>query len=291
MIKVLSYNDANPELVELQISSFRKHMKEEVEFIMFNCEEGISKTPEESRKVAAICRSMGVKVIEIPRDSEIETIRDTLYSYGEHTLFGGGSRFVRGVGGDTPNYMLQWIWQRFICKETEPICLVHSDVFLMEPIKLTDYLQDYDLCSVFNYWDPNLTGLWEPFLLANPSKLPEPETVIWWPSIVEGTWTDTGGATYYYLKAHPEIKILKIHQSGCEDDSALDFHPARYQFFCPGAGKDFQEARQAGAPCVLHYQSGSKWCTDMENSWHMTKAQSDEYHEKKRAWARRLIGI
>src|SRR5271156_2185753 len=205
MIKILSYNDANPELVEMQVASFRKHLQEDFEFIMFNCNDQISKTPKESREVAEICRSLSVPVIEIPRDAEIENKRDSKYAYNESKLFGDDGRVVKGVGGGTPNYMLQWIWERFICKETEPICLIHSDLFLIEPIRLTDYLEDYDLCSVLNHWVPSLTGLWEPFLIANPSKLPSPETITWWPSIVEGSWTDTGGATFYYLREHPEL--------------------------------------------------------------------------------------
>jgi hypothetical protein len=189
--------------------------------------------------------------------------------------------------------MLQWIWERVICKEVEPICLIHSDVFLIEPIRLTDYLKEYELCSVLNNWVPDLTGLWEPFLLANPSKLPEPETLIWWPSRVEDQWTDTGGRTHYYLKAHPEVKLLSIDQRGYDDDINLDFHPARYQLFNPGnkGNADWWKNGHTSTPSVLHYQSGSKWCTDMESSWNFSKEKSDEYHAKKRDWARKLIGL
>lgn len=302
-MKIFTANDCSPEFVELQVRSFQKYLTEPFEFIVFVCDQSISKTPEKAKQVAALCRSLGVEVREIPRDKEIEDYWLSLAP--GYTLFAPDGRFCRGIGGDTFNYMLQWMWQRAFPKEQGTICFCHSDVFPIEPINLSEYLDGYSLAAVMQQKENKqplyrggvlvgtgrpkeydsetphelLTYMWEAFLLLKPQELPEMESVKWWPTHVEGLWTDTGGPTHYWFKKHPEIKLHEIGQSGCHDDANVDFHPARYSYF------HFGEKR------IFHYYSGSRWCTDMGEYWKFTKEQSDEYHAKKMAWTRKLIGL
>ncbi len=201
--------------------------------------------------------------------------------------------------------MLQWAWTRYFPLQQEQICFCHSDVFLIEPIRLSDYLVDHSLCAPLSHKETGkaprrdgvqigtgaqgehdlttshstITYLWEAFMLADLSKLPDLTTLDWWPSVVEGVWTDTGGRTHYYLKAHPEVKVLEIGQSGCHDDPEVDFHPSRYSFFHLGDKK------------ILHYYSGSRWCTNMGTYWNFSPQQSEDYHTRKLEWTRRMIGL
>lgn len=302
-MKVLVCNDCSPEFVELQFRSFEKYLQEPLEFIVFNCEREISKTPEKATLVADVCHSLGIQDVNIPRDKEIE---DYWLSIAPgYRLFGSDGRFERGVGGDTFNYMLQWVWQRYLPNEKGTVCFCHSDVFLIEPIRLSDYAQDYSLCAVLQHKlshqqltrsgkpvyaaNPSefdaasehepLTYPWEAFMLVKPEELPGMETMKWWPMMVEGTWTDTGGPTHYYFKAHPEIKLFDIPQSGCHDDPATDFHPSRYSFF------------HLGDKRILHYYSGSRWCTNMQLYWGFNQQQSDDYHARKLEWAKRMVNL
>jgi hypothetical protein len=295
MLKVFTANDCSPEFVEMQVASFRKYLMEDFEFIVYVCDQQISKTPEKAKQVMEVCRSLGVEVREIPRDREIEEYYN--HAAPGYTLFDSAGMLCRGIGGDTFNYMLQWMWMRAFPKEQGPICFCHSDVFLIDPIHFTRYLEHYSLCAVMQRKEskspltrsgiPVIDGKpdaydsttlhetliypWEAFMLLKSQELPEMETMKWWPSFVEGVWTDTGGYTHYYFKAHPEIKIYDVAQSGCHDDPSVDFHPSRYAFF--------------------HYYSGSRWCTNRSDYWHFTPEQSEEYHAKKLAWTRKLIGL
>lgn len=259
-------------------------MQEEFEFIVFNTE-ALSADPVEAKKVTEACRALAIPTIEVMRDQAIEMNWIRRANLG-NMLFRRNGRFMIGKGGYAFNYMLQWAWEKVISKQTGPIAFVHTDVFLIEPIKLTDYLKDYDLRCVINH-QPNrkhpeegeISYMWEALLLANMPKMPNADSMVWFPDTVEGSWTDTGGPTHYYMKAHPEVRILPTPQTGVEDDPAVDFHPARYQYF------HLDDKR------VFHYQSGSKWCTDMNQYWNFTKERSDEYHAKKLAWTRRLVGL
>ena len=84
------------------------------------------------------------------------------------------------------NYSLQWAWEKVITKEQGPICFCHSDIFLMEPINLSNYLLDKPLCFL-----PlsELSYIWEAMLLADIPKLPLPETMLWFPGVVKGSGT------------------------------------------------------------------------------------------------------
>lgn len=302
-MKVFTCNDCSPEFVELQFRSFEKYLQEPLEFIVFNCEREISKTPEKATLVADMCHSLGIQDINIPRDREIE---DYWLSIAPgYQLFNSDGRFCRGVGGDTFNYMLQWVWQRYLPHEKGTICFLHSDVFLIEPINLSEFAEGYSLCSVLQhklshqqltrsgqpvhagnqlYFDSTtehepLMYPWEAFMLIKPEELPGMETMKWWPMLVEGTWTDTGGPTHHYFKSHPEIKLRDIGQSGEHDDPNVDFHPSRYSFFHLGEKK------------ILHYYSGSRWCTNMPLYWNFTAEQAEDYHARKLAWAKRMVGL
>ena len=289
MIKIYQVNDINPELLETQLASFQKYLREDFEFIVVGNEDMSPDSPDLllAKQVREKCAELGIRTIKTMWDTEIENAWQKNASLHEY-LFGNERRFRRGKGGDMFNYTLQWVWQRLMAREKGPVAFIHTDIFLVEPIKLTDYLVDQPLCCVVqsepntNHPEkPRLYHFWEALLLADPKRLPQPETMCWFPARVEGTWMDTGASTYHYWQAHPDLKMYDIPQYGCIDDPDVDFHPARYQWFHLGDKK------------VLHYQSGSKWCTDMsyDGCWKFTKEQSDEYHARKLAWARRLIGL
>jgi hypothetical protein len=274
MIKIYQINDSNPEFIELQLFSFKKHLQEDFEFIIFN-NEAFAKVQKKSKEVTDLCRSLSIRIIEPQKDQIIEAA----YVKNREPVFNISGRYTRSDVGF--NYALQWAWEKVISKEQGPICFLHSDVFLMEPVKLTDYLQEYTLCFYTrNAEDGTIPQIWEAFFLANMSKMPNPETIVWFPSFVEGQWTDTGGPTYYWLRDHPDTKRFSIPTVvDLFDDLDLDFHPSRYQIFGLPDGKK-----------VLHYFSGSRWCTDWPHYWNFSKEKSEDYHAKKLAWARKMVG-
>ena len=302
MIKIFTANDCTPEFVEVQLASFKKHMLEDFELVLLNCDERISKTPYQCRRIRDICRDLGIQMIEITRDTDIEKDwnRRAAAVYGAtYHLFGSDGRFERGVGGDSFNYMFQWSWKHVLTQQQGPICFMHSDVFAIEPIKLTDYLEGFDIASTVNRKSATdnhgeLFYLWEALFLANMPLPDDARSIWWWPGVVEGEWTDTGGQTHYWLKSHPEIRVREIEQSGYDDDPALDFHPARYRLM----HLDAMERRKACLVCtedkrMLHAFSGSGWFTDtrLSGGISLTADQSREYHHRKLNWIKRMIGI
>jgi len=278
MIKIYTINDCSPEFVPVQLAALRKYLQEDFQYIVCNSHEGLALKPDKAKEVNEVCSNLGIPVVEIQEDVDV--------CVSNYNLTGGspllGGRYLQvGIAG---NYMLQWVWSKIIVKEKGFVAFLHSDVFPVEPIKFTDYLKEHVLCSVLSRKESaKLLFLWEPLLLLDMDRLPEPDSILWWPSMVEGVWTDTGGQTHYYLQKHPEINPLEIWTAGeRDDDPPRNFEPARYQYFYVGFG----------GPRLLHYQSGSRWCTDtaLSGGLSMTREQSDEYHSRKLAWAKGIIG-
>jgi hypothetical protein len=270
--------------------SFKKHLKEDFTITVCNSE-SMARDPRKCKEVNEVCRSLGIEVVNAERDRDIEEYRNCNFTYGSPEPFFTDGRFH--TPGNAGNYLMQWSWEKIASKADGLICYCHSDVFLIEPIKFSDYLKDYQIASVMpgksaNDRHPEIKYLWEPLLLADIPKLLNPETMVWWPSRVEDEWLDTGGRTYYYLKAHPEVKVLELGQSSgingdvLDDDdlnSDADFHPTRYRFI------HFPDKR------VFHYLSGTRWCTDSEHGWNWGKDKADEYHRRKLNWTKKLIGL
>ena len=288
MIKIFTVNSTCPQFVELQLTSFKKNLQEDFEYVVFNGE-ALNMDPEIGKEVSKICRSLSVRVVEIQRDQDLEA-RWSKISWGSK-LFNDKGRFKEdaNVSSSCADYMQYWAWEKVISKEQGSILFTHSDMFLTEPIKLTDYLKEYPLCFVprIGYPLPGvkldpIIHMGEDFVLADISRLPSPETMNWFPALetVEGRVTIFGGCTYYWLHAHPEIKWLEIPVVDSNfDDPTVNFHPARYQFL------------KLGDKRILHYLSGSqvpcrKTATGHE---HVSIQEANEYHKKKMAWARQVI--
>ena len=284
MIKIFSCNGICPQFIELQLDSFQKYLQEDFEYIIFNSKL-IDRNPEKAEEVSKVCNSRHIQVVEVPRDRNTEMLRlKTDSNAGK--LFDENDKIIAAYSSATADYMFQWAWEKVISKEQGSICWLHSDVFLTELIKFTDCLQESPL-----YFNPRryafggdeITCLGEDFVLADMSKLPAPETMNWFSGTIKGRPTVAGGFTYYWLQAHPEVKWLELPIVDSNfDDANVDFHPSRYQFFVLGGKR------------MLHYLSGAQVpCRPIKGGGHQdfSIAEAAEYHKKKLAWAKRVIGI
>jgi hypothetical protein len=169
----------------------------------------------------------------------------------------------------TGSYACVYVWEKYISKEKGPICLIHPDVFFDRPVKLTDYLKITPLR--FNAQSsPGLGGIYmaDCMVLADMDRLPNPETINWMGSLVNGINTDGGGHTFFYLQEHPEF-VPTIHRRYIEYDPAVDFQPSDYEIFSI-----------ENAPVAIHYLRGSNW-----------NNRSFDYHVKKTAWLRKRLGL
>jgi hypothetical protein len=266
MITIYTYVSNRPDFIELQMLSFIKNLKESFEFVVFNNARlsGDSHYDE----INTVCRRVGATVIDIPRDNELVGRCQKI----EHAVQILNPRGLYSIANVAHAYALCWSWENIISKEKGAIAIVDSDVFLIQPVKLTETLYPHAMCNIpdgrthadgrcFMY-------MWPTFMLADMSKLPDAPTLNWWCGRIEGVPVDVGGQTYHYFQAHPDLDIFNIRRlnSNYLDTSSCPVDPANYDEFYLKDG------------IVLHYRSGSDW-----------DQKGGEYHRKKTEWLKKRM--
>jgi hypothetical protein len=259
MLKIFTFAHKRPDFIELQLKSFRKYLREDFEFTVFN-NAAFDQHPGSRDSITKECARLSLNEIKIGRD-ELLTKSAAQYSVGPVFLSNGMYHNANVACA----YPLCWAWQR-ISKESGPICILDSDMFLVEPITLTDYLKEHDLCFVSQARE-HIRYAWNGIILANPHKLEQPETLNWWCGQVDGVPVDVGGQTYRYFIEHP-TRIMHIGPESFYEDPSVDFQPSAY------------EVLHLGDKTILHYRSGSNW-----------NHQTPEYHRKKTAWLLQKVNL
>ncbi len=264
MIKFFAFTSNRPDFIELQYKSFKKYLQEDFKMVVFNNSK--FDRMHEYEPIEAVCRKYGIETHDVEKDEDL--IRRCNETEKSCTVFNN-----RGSWSN-PNcagcYACCYVWEKHILKETGNICLLHPDVFLDRPVTLSDYIKDVPLAYI-PQTRAGLGGLHmhDALLLADMSKLPDPDQINWWGSLVNGIATDIGGQTYFYFKNHPDLKTTFITPGYCQDDASLNFHPSEYEIFSINE-----------KPIALHYFRGSNW-----------DYKSQQYHELKTKWLHERLAL
>jgi hypothetical protein len=264
MIQIAAFTSNRADLIELQMRSFNRNIQEEFTYTIYNNSK--VDRPEESPRIIQACKDWGVNVVDVELDASVLAHCNSIEkSCTMLNQFGKWSN---------PNcagsYGCVYLWEKFLRHQKGAICLLHGDVFFDQPIVLTDYLKTTPLVFA-PATSPGLGGdyMAECLVLMDMAKLPNPETIDWMGSLVNGIPTDGGGQTFFYLKAHPEIVPTHIQRWHKPDDKTVDFHPADYEVLAIN-----------DKPIALHYLRASNW-----------NNRSYDYHVKKTAWLRKRLGL
>jgi hypothetical protein len=257
MINIFAFTSNRSDLIELQMKSFKKYIQGDFTFTILNNSQ--IDRPAEYDGINEMCKKWGVKVFDVRRIPSLEARCNATEK--SCTVFNSQGSW------SNPNcaglYGCCYTWEFHILKETGKICLLHPDVFFNRPVNLSDYLQTTPLCFMPQS-RPGLGGvhMHDALVLADMSRLPNPEQINWWGSRVNGINTDIGGQTFFYLQAHQELKPIFIEQRFVSDDPSVDFHPAEYEIIS-----------MDGNPIGVHYLRASNW-----------NYRSQEYHRQKTKW-------
>jgi len=267
MIKIYTFAHKRPDFIELQFKSFKKNIKEDFEFIVFNnANFDVDRTHYDG--INKMCQSLGCQVIDIQKDNELAT---TLPHSTDPILFGHDGAYTNANMACA--YPLCYAWQRILSKTDDKICIIDSDMFVTHPIELSPLLDKYQLCFVPQIRHNEINEkvaeyMWNGIVLANLQSLPDKEKINWWCGRVKDIPVDVGGQTTMYLDEHPELKLLHIRVRHIPDEPTTNFHPSNYEII-------WLEDQQA----ILHYRSGSNW-----------NNMSPDYHVKKTRWLRHKLG-
>jgi hypothetical protein len=270
MIRIYTFAANRPDFIGLQLQSFHKNLREEFDYTVFNNARYDITGGSNPDTINKAGKDAGIRVIEVEKDAALLTDCQALEPGGP-VLNGVGQYANANVAHA---YALRWAWNNYISKETGPIVIMDSDVFLIQPINLSAVLSSFSMVRISDGKprpvepDRPILYMWPTLMLADMGNLPDKETLNWWCGRIEDVPVDVGGHTYYYFQAHPDLAIRDIRRvnSYYLDTSACPMQPPNYdEFYLDDA-------------IILHYRSGSDW-----------DHKGVEYHRKKTEWLKKRI--
>jgi hypothetical protein len=260
MIKIFTFANKSPELIEPQVRSFQKHLQEPFEFTVFN-NAGFAEDKTNYEQINTICRALGaeIQIIDVRKNAVLIHRLEALHGL---PLFEESGDYAPGAAIPC-GYSLCWAWEHTISWLTDPVLLIHSDIFLTKDVTFLDLLEKYQLCFVPQTRPGAKEYMWEGLVLIDMMCLPAPETINWWGGPVNGVITDIGGQTGHYLEAHPKLNMLRIEEQHLTND--------------PHDGSLYRMEDKEG---ILHYRGASDWAN-----------KGTEYHRYKLKQMRERFGI
>jgi hypothetical protein len=267
MIKLISIEHESPELIELQYRSFKKNLLEDFEFILIDNAQ-IANNTRVSNQFAKLAERIPITHIQVEIDLDLVNEFDSAEdSKARGFSVFSGNQYSTGTIANA--YALQWTQKHVISNQADPICLMHSDIFMVRPDTLSSYLKELDLAYYPHHVEEGVSYAW-PFFFMMGSGVQNRESLKWWCGSINGIPVDCGGMSYYFLTENDHLKKGFLSTSYIQDDSSLNFHPSDYEIFSilPDSPKS-----------MIHYRSASNW-----------NYRSSDYHQSKMNWIKNLIG-
>jgi hypothetical protein len=268
-----AYN--RPDFIEIQYNTFKKFLQDDYEFIVFNDANNLSLQQAIQNK----CADLGIQCINIPQYIHDQPYLERWPNEGLH------DPAVRNAN------VVQYALNNFGYKHKGIVAIIDSDMFLIKPFSIEDFLNGYDMAGVAQSSSKNeraVSYLWIGIAFLNMEKLPEKKLINFNCGQIEEIPVDAGGYMHYYLQKYPELKIKyfgpfyppDLYCPACRNAKSTQLvcnhngeELRRY-----GLGNDLINALHSGLENIeffihgafFHYRGGTNWD-------HQTK----EYHERK----------
>lgn len=218
-VKIYTFAHNRPDLLPIQYDTFKKYIKDDFEFIVFNNEKPGSHggyNPLRKEEIFKVCEYLGIECIDVRLDEEFRIINNEV----QYTYDGAY------INGSTAcSYPCTWIWKNYICKDQGLSIIIDTDMFLCKEVSFTKMMEGYNFAYVPSYRDNStLKYTWNNLIFVKPQEIPNPEEMSWGYGYVNGTAVDVGGEVYYYLqKYEDQLKTLYIDQWGLLVDTVAPY--------------------------------------------------------------------
>lgn len=273
-VYIFTYAFNRPDFIEIQYKTFKKFLKDDYEYIVFNDATDVSKRNE----IESMCASLGVTCINIPQ---------YIHSLPYLKRFPGEDKNSASVRNCN---VVQYSLDTLGFNHNGYVALFDSDLFLVKDFSIKDFLKNYELAGLSQCRkndNKRVDYLWIGLVFMNFAKMPNPKTINFNCGKIEGLSVDSGGFTYYYLKDNPTARVHYFDYScwpfaTCEECSnktdviclhnhdqlvQMGFDENQIDFIHTGYAKNSEMFEKK---TFFHYRAGTNW-----------NNQTPEYHKKK----------
>lgn len=259
-ILLFTYSYNRPDFIEIQHKTFKKFLRDDYEFIVFN--DATDRTLHE--QINNVCAKYNIRCISIPQE-----IHDAVYN--------PSLRNCKVV-----NYSLNTIG----FNHDDIVALFDSDLFLIKEFSIREYLDSYDLAGQDQVRD-HIHYLWIGLVFMNMATMPNKKTIDFSCGFIGNTNTDSGGFTHHYLVNNPMARLKLFDEvvyladftcPECKKNGDACFHKRllmkEYEFNDPLINLAYVSCNSISELYLkntfLHYRAGTNW-----------NYESKEYHDQK----------
>lgn len=194
-VMIITHGYNRPDFIEIQYKTFKKFLKDNYEYIVFND----GPTPSQAQEIEDICTKLGIRCFRIPQ--EIHS-RPYMYRDPREEVNSYNTPSVRCSNA------VQYSLDILGFDHDGIVAIVDSDMFLIQEFSIVNYLKDYDIASVSRkVGNPQIEHIWVGIMFLNMNTLPNKRTLNFNCGFIGDTPVDAGGYNYYYLVQNPGIKV------------------------------------------------------------------------------------
>ncbi len=240
-VLIFTYAYNRPDFIEIQYKTFKKFLKDDYEFIVFN--DAVDAAMEQN--IIAMCTKYGIRCIRIP-----QSIHAKPYL-----------RRWQGENYQDPavrnSNVVMYSLNEIGFKHDGLVVLLDSDMFLIRNFSIKEYMHTYDLAGL-EQPRPGVIYLWIGLAFLDMRTMPNRHTIDFNCGLVGSQPVDAGGQTYYYLQNNPTAKVRFF-----EEGFIHNFH--------------FVLGKTRHIPIVdenifFHYYAGTNW-TRWSQEYHTEKTK------------------
>lgn len=262
-VLVMTHAYKRPDFIPIQEKTFRKFLKDDYEFVVFNDARETVIFDEINR----VCKNLGIRCITIPQEIHA---RPYLYREPEESYFHPCVTCANVV-----QYSLDILG----FNHNGYVMIVDSDLFLIRNFSIKEYLENYDISGLAQNRG-HVHYLWNGILFFNMNTLPCKNELSFNCGKIEGESCDVGGYTYYYFKNHPEVRLKGVNNhvdvGVCMRYGTTNSHP----FLQLLIDENIPESEFFLNFTFFHYRAGGNW-----------NYRSNEYHDHKTSALHKLIDL
>lgn len=254
-ILLFTYSYNRPDFIKIQHDTFKKFLKDEYEFVVFNdARDGLME-----QQITSMCNSLHITCIRIPQE-----IHDQPYL----KRWPGENYHAPAVRNCN---VVQYSLNQVGFKHDDIVALFDSDMFLVKEFSIREYMKGYDLVGI----KQGIGYLWIGLAFLNMGTMPNKRTIDFNCGRIGDKTVDAGGYTYCYLRNNPEARVRYftqcIVQPSMQNKDLLcscNFNEKDINFImsCPyGINIEYMLENH-----FLHYRGGTNW-DEKPGSYHHSK--------------------
>ena len=245
-VLVITHSYNRPDFIEIQYRTFKKFLKDDYRFVVFNDAPG----DDTCNEINNMCNKLGLECIRIPQ--KIHTYA-YLYRMPREEF---NHPCVRCAN------VVQYSLNEMGLKHDDVVAIIDSDMFLVKEFSIRNFMKNIDLAGLPQERPTGVNYIWNGLVFFDMKTLPNKELVDFNCGQVNHIPVDVGGQMHHYLKkANAKVRyfqqdyVAKNAHKSDEELASMGFEKPMITFI--HANPSAVELYEYGT--FIHYRSGTNW--------------------------------